>query len=95
MISDFIMEEGEGRLFLPENLRSSTDTKEDWETRRKIEPGKNGQEYWNLEQLCQQLRIALKVFDKLHPDKQALFVFDNSSAHGGFDDQHSQASDQP
>jgi hypothetical protein len=29
MISNFIMEEGEGRLVLPENLRSSTDTKED------------------------------------------------------------------
>jgi hypothetical protein len=41
MISDFIMKEGEGRLVLPEHFRSSTDTKEDWDARRKIEPGKN------------------------------------------------------
>jgi hypothetical protein len=40
MISDFIMEEGEGRLILPEHLRIGD--KDNWDARRRIEPGKNG-----------------------------------------------------
>lgn len=81
MISDFVMERGTGRLALPAVL--SGDRPQDLcDVRRVIEPGKNV-EYWSLNQLCEQLLVALKIFDEAFPGKIGLFIFDNSSVHGG------------
>lgn len=56
---------------------------EECDARRVIEFGKNV-DYWNLEQLYKQLDAAIAIFQELFPDKTALFIFDNSSAHGGY-----------
>jgi hypothetical protein len=82
MISDFILEKGDGRLCLPKEQWGDRSEAE-CDARRVIEPGKN-QDYWNLNQLCDQVAIALKIFNEAYPGKIALFVFDNSSAHGGY-----------
>jgi hypothetical protein len=64
--------------------RRTGSSKDEWDARCRI-AWKGEQEYWNVEQLCQQLRTAIKIFDQLFPYKQGLFILDNSSANGGFD----------
>ncbi|ODQ72368.1 hypothetical protein LIPSTDRAFT_293584 [Lipomyces starkeyi NRRL Y-11557] len=40
-----------------------------------LEPGKNRQGHWKSPQMCEQLEHAILVFEKLHPDCLALFLF--------------------
>lgn len=37
--------------------------------------------YWDHEQLLAQVKHAIQIFEKAHPHCQALFIFDQSSAH--------------
>ncbi|OAV98386.1 hypothetical protein PTTG_09314 [Puccinia triticina 1-1 BBBD Race 1] len=50
-----------------------------------IYPGSNGDPWWDMEQLCEQVsKKEIPIFEHLHPDLQAVFIFDCSSAHGAF-----------
>ncbi|PLW23521.1 hypothetical protein PCASD_12038 [Puccinia coronata f. sp. avenae] len=50
-----------------------------------IYPGSNGDAWWDMEQLCHQISTkAIPIFETLHPNSQAVFIFDCSSAHGAF-----------
>jgi len=40
--------------------------------------------WWDLNQLINQLKHTIKVFDHTHPDRVAIFVFDRSSTHEDF-----------
>lgn len=52
------------------------------EARTIIYPGSNGDPYWDCQQLIEQVRTkAIPVFEEAPPGCQALFVFDQSSAH--------------
>lgn len=51
------------------------------DARKIIYPGSNGDAWWDCEQLLTQMKDAIEIFEAAHPDKQALFVFDQSSAH--------------
>jgi len=46
-----------------------------------IYPGSNGDPWWDTDQLLVQVQSAIEIFKEAHPDCQALFVFDQSSAH--------------
>ena len=46
-----------------------------------IYPGSQGDKWWDMEQLIDQVESAIAIVDKAHPDSVALFVFDCSSAH--------------
>ena len=74
-VSDFINEE-DGRLVLLDQdgniLRDA---------QKIIYPGSNGDAWWDNEQLMAQIRSAIEIFEAAHPDCQALFIFDQSSAH--------------
>jgi hypothetical protein len=74
-VSDFINEE-DGRLVLLD-----ADGKIIEDARVIIYPGSNGDPWWDTKQLLAQIKTAIQIFDKAHPDCQALFVFDQSSAH--------------
>ena len=43
--------------------------------------GANGDVWWNTEQLLNQVKQAIHIFESAHPDSIALFIFDQSSAH--------------
>ena len=44
--------------------------------------GSNGDPYWDCEQLIEQVKTkAIPIFEEAHPGCQALFIFDQSSAH--------------
>ncbi|KAF7371742.1 hypothetical protein MVEN_00030700 [Mycena venus] len=45
-----------------------------------IYPGSTGDAWWDHAQL-EQVRNAIRIFEKAHPGCQALFIFDQSSAH--------------
>ncbi|PLW54798.1 hypothetical protein PCANC_03715 [Puccinia coronata f. sp. avenae] len=50
-----------------------------------IYPGANGDKWWDMAQLCSQVsNKAIPIFEALHPNTQAVFIFDCSSAHGAF-----------
>jgi hypothetical protein len=53
------------------------------DARQVIYPGANGDasSWWDTEQLVNQLKKAIRAHTRIHPDKIALFVFDQSSAH--------------
>ncbi|KAE9399002.1 hypothetical protein BT96DRAFT_957397 [Gymnopus androsaceus JB14] len=51
------------------------------DARKVIYPGSNGDAWWDTEQLLVQMKEAISIFDEAHPDCQALFIFDQSSAH--------------
>jgi hypothetical protein len=52
------------------------------EARKIIFPGSNGDPYWDCEQLIEQVKTkVIPVFEEAHPGCQALFIFDQSSAH--------------
>ena len=74
-VSAFINSET-GRLVLLDAdsnvLRDSTKT---------IYPGTNGDAWWDCEQLLEQMKDAIDIFEAAHPNKQSLFIFDQSSAH--------------
>ncbi len=46
-----------------------------------IFPGSNGDAWWDTAQLLVQVKAAIKIFEKAHPDCISLFMFDQSSAH--------------
>ena len=74
--SEFIEPEN-GRLVL-----LGEDGKVIKEARQIIYPGSNGDTWWDCEQLIEQVKKkAIPVFDEAHPGCQALFIFDQSSAH--------------
>lgn len=43
--------------------------------------GPTGDPWWDTKQLLAQIKEAIRIFEKAHPGKQALFIFDQSSAH--------------
>ena len=47
-------------------------------------PGKGFDKWWDLDQLIDQLKHTIKVFNHMHPDHVGIFVFDRLSAYGGF-----------
>ena len=52
------------------------------EARQIIYPGSNGDPWWDSKQLIDQvIKKAIPVFEEAHPGCQALFIFDQSSAH--------------
>ena len=51
--------------------------------RKIIYPGKNHDAWWNLDQLMEQTKHAVNIFEYLHPEKVAIWVFDCSSPHEG------------
>jgi hypothetical protein len=75
-VSDFLNPEN-GRLIV---LNESGKILED--ARKIIYPGSSGDPWWDTEQLLAQVTHAIEIFEKAHPGKCALFIFDNSSAHG-------------
>ena len=46
-----------------------------------IFPGTNGDGWWDTQQLIAQVEEVIKIFDEAYPDCQALFIFNQSSAH--------------
>ncbi|KAL7413687.1 hypothetical protein BDY24DRAFT_389299, partial [Mrakia frigida] len=46
-----------------------------------IYPGAGGDNWWVMENLLAQLKNTIRLFEELHPNAQALVVFDCSSAH--------------
>jgi len=65
-----------GRLVLQDKDGNVVD-----EARKVIYPGSNGDPWWDTEQLLAQVKHAIQVFKKAHPNCIALFIFDQSSAH--------------
>jgi hypothetical protein len=52
-----------------------------------ITPGKNDDGWWKAEHLVEQFKTkAIPMFEKLHPNCAAVFLFDNSTNHGAFAD---------
>jgi hypothetical protein len=46
-----------------------------------IYPGSDGDSWWDTKQLLAQIEDAIDIFEEAHPNKQALFIFNQSSAH--------------
>jgi hypothetical protein len=46
-----------------------------------IYPSSDGDPWWDTKQLLAQMEDVIDVFEEAHPNKQALFIFDQSSAH--------------
>ncbi|CDO77934.1 hypothetical protein BN946_scf184610.g1 [Trametes cinnabarina] len=74
-VSDFITAVS-GRLVL---LDANGEIVED--ARKIIFPGSNGDPWWDMAQLIEQVKRAITIFERAHPGCTALFVFDQSSAH--------------
>jgi hypothetical protein len=53
------------------------------DARRIIYPGKNHDKWWDLEQLKDQIKDAVDIFEYLHPGAVGVWVFDCSSSHEG------------
>ena len=51
------------------------------DARKVIFPGSNGDPWWDTDQLMVQMKSAIEIFKAAHPGCQALFIFDQSSAH--------------
>jgi hypothetical protein len=43
--------------------------------------GKSGDPWWDAKQLIAQMGPSIDIFEKAHPNKVGLFIFDQSSAH--------------
>src|SRR5258705_6662778 len=74
-VSDFINEEDGQLVLLDKNGHIVRDAC------KVIYPGNNGDPWWDTDQLLVQVKSAMEIFEAAHPDCQALFVFDQSSAH--------------
>jgi len=48
-----------------------------------IYPGKNHDAWWDLAQLMDQTKVAVDIFECLHPEKVSIWLFNCSSAHEG------------
>jgi hypothetical protein len=88
-ISNFILETT-GRLKIPEDqfqkLKNANGKNLDSDDAATIiYPGSKGDKWWDMEQLCHQVsHKAIPIFEALHPNLQAVFIFDCSSAHVAF-----------
>ena len=51
------------------------------DTQKIIYPGTNGDPWWDTKHLIDQIKSTIEIFEAAHPDCQALFIFDQSSAH--------------
>jgi hypothetical protein len=74
-VSDFINEEDGQLVLLDETSHIIRDA------RKVIYPGSNVDPWWDTDQLLVQVKSAIEIFEAAHPDCQALFVFEQSSAH--------------
>ena len=74
-VSDFINEKT-GRLVV---MDESGEIIKD--AQKIIFPGSRGDAWWDTDQLLAQIKPAIEIFEEAHPGCQALFVFDQSSAH--------------
>lgn len=90
-VSDFVTERtSTGRLCLDsDQLRIHNRLPKDiqleqTDARKIIFPGKNHDKWWDMEQLMQQTRKAVDIFEYLLPHAVGVFVFDCSSAHEAF-----------
>jgi hypothetical protein len=82
-ISDFILETT-GSLKLSDEQQKERNIESN-NAATIIYPGSKGDKWWDMEQLCQQVSDkAIPIFEALHPNAQAVFVFDCLSAHGAF-----------
>ncbi|PVH70044.1 hypothetical protein DL98DRAFT_621037, partial [Cadophora sp. DSE1049] len=78
-VSDFISLKG--RLTVTKNGVVIKDA------RKIIYPGSGGDDnWWNIKQLLEQVDEAFNIFEEKHPNKTAVFVFDQSSAHASHGD---------
>jgi len=77
-VSDFINDEDGQLVLLDENGRIVHDAQ------KIINLGSQGDPWWDNKQLMDQMVSAIEIFEAAHPDCQALFVFDQSSAHASF-----------
>ena len=74
-VSDFINEE-DGRLVQRDDQGQVIR-----DARKIIYPGAAGDLWWDTKQLLAQVTDAIDIFNVSHPDCEALFIFDQSSAH--------------
>ena len=74
-VSDFINEETGWLVLLDENRRITQDA---WKV---IFPGSNGDPWWDTDQLMVQIESVIEISEVAHPRCQALFIFNQSSAH--------------
>jgi hypothetical protein len=74
-VSDFITSET-GRLVQHDGSGRITH-----DARKIIYPGSNGDAWWDTKQLLTQVKDAIAIFEHIYPGCQALFIFDQSSAH--------------
>lgn len=75
-ISDFV-EEVNGRLVVRDAAGNIVK-----QARKIIHPGANGDAYWDCVQLIEQVSTqAIPIVEEAHPGCQALFIFDQSTAH--------------
>jgi hypothetical protein len=80
-VSDFINEET-GQLVFPNEDGSVSEGND---AQKIIYPGANGDPWWDTKQLLEQIQTqAIPIFERAHPGCQALFIFDQSSAHASF-----------
>ncbi|KAK0483349.1 hypothetical protein IW261DRAFT_1417262 [Armillaria novae-zelandiae] len=86
-VSDFV-NEATGRLVVRNEAGEIVE-----DARKVIYPGSKGDPWWEVEQLLVQVKAAVKIFEKAHPNCQALFVFDNSSSHAALGPDTLHASD--
>ncbi|KAF8597230.1 hypothetical protein BDV93DRAFT_513540 [Ceratobasidium sp. AG-I] len=91
-VSDFLTQKDGGRLVLaPEALAENNKLAGEeklliTDACKIIEPGKGHDQWWDMEQLCSQLKSALRIYDRLFPNTVGVFFFDQSSAHNAFGD---------
>jgi hypothetical protein len=55
-----------------------------FQTLKIIKPGKNADGYWGNQDLVEQTKIAIILFEILHKDCICVFAFDNSANHHAF-----------
>jgi hypothetical protein len=85
-VSDFISERiGWIRLTPEQILDQNQPQLAAFEARTIIYLGKaSGGSWWDLNQLIDQVKIMISIFQVTHPNCIGIFVFDRSSAHEGF-----------
>jgi hypothetical protein len=75
-VSDFV-NQIDGCLIIRDSNGNVTE-----DTRKIIYPGSQGNAWWDMDQLIAQMcDQAIPLFNRAHPNKQALFIFDQSSTH--------------
>ena len=67
------------QLLLNPNLRLPA-----FEARKIIFPGKGFDDWWDLKQLIEQIKLTISIFEIANRNCIGVFVFDRSSAHEGF-----------